>query len=193
MGGAETHAVAPVLATTRRAPRAGGQPLDNRRSHSGYVWTTLAPRGLHREEHGRRPRGGDVTNYHAFQLREKVAAGKITKSILTDGQPSPFTETPDQMVRRVYRELKMKKNIIVPNDEAHHCYRRKPDAEDETLTGDPNRRRQTTAPTSTSRQWAGTRGWHEYACVVDVAGRRWMFYNDNGYGPTRIGCAVMAG
>ena len=77
-----------------------------------------------------------ITNYHAFQLREKVAAGKITKSILANGQPSPFTETPDQMVRRVCRELSTKKNIIVLNDEAHHCYRRKPDGVDETLTGD---------------------------------------------------------
>jgi type III restriction enzyme len=80
-----------------------------------------------------------ITNFHAFQLREKVAAGKITKSILANGQPSPFTETPDQMVRRVCRELSTKKNIVVINDEAHHCYRRKPDApdvEDEPLTGD---------------------------------------------------------
>ena len=77
-----------------------------------------------------------ITNYHAFLLREKVAAGKITKSILANGQPSPFTETPDQMVRRVCRELSTKKNIIILNDEAHHCYRRKPDGEDETLTGD---------------------------------------------------------
>ena len=77
-----------------------------------------------------------ITNFHAFQLREKVAAGKLTKAILADGQPSPFTETPDQMVRRVCRELGTKKNIIVINDEAHHCYRRKPDGEDETLTGD---------------------------------------------------------
>ena len=77
-----------------------------------------------------------ITNYHSFQLREKVAAGKITKQILANGQPSPFTETPDQMVRRVCRELSTKKNIIVLNDEAHHCYRRKPDAEIEKLTGD---------------------------------------------------------
>lgn len=77
-----------------------------------------------------------ITNYHAFQLRETVAAGKITKSILANGQPSPFTETPDQMVRRVCRDLGTKKNIIVLNDEAHHCYRRKPDGEDEMLTGD---------------------------------------------------------
>ena len=77
-----------------------------------------------------------ITNYHAFQLREKVTASKVTKSILTDGQPSPFTETPDQMVRRVCRGLSTKKNIIVLNDEAHHCYRRKPDGENEKLTGD---------------------------------------------------------
>jgi type III restriction enzyme len=81
-----------------------------------------------------------ITNYHAFRPREKIAAGKITKSILaaqqSDGGPSPFTETPDQMVRRVCRELSSKKNIIILNDEAHHCYRRKPDSEEEILTGD---------------------------------------------------------
>ncbi|MCE5273251.1 DEAD/DEAH box helicase family protein [bacterium] len=77
-----------------------------------------------------------ITNFHSFQLREKMAAGKITKSILSGGEQSPFTETPDQMVRRVCRELSNKKNIIVLNDEAHHCYRRRPDAEDEQLKGD---------------------------------------------------------
>ena len=77
-----------------------------------------------------------ITNFHAFQLRETIAAGKITKSILANGQPNPFTETPDQMVRRVCREFSSKKNIVVLNDEAHHCYRRKPDGEDETLSGD---------------------------------------------------------
>lgn len=77
-----------------------------------------------------------ITNFHAFQLREKVATGKITKSILANGRPSPFTETADQMVRRVCRELSTKKNIVVLNDEAHHCYRRKPGGDDEPLTGD---------------------------------------------------------
>ena len=78
-----------------------------------------------------------ITNFHAFLLRERVAAGKLTKEILGRGQASPFTETPDQMVRRVCRELGNKKNIVVISDEAHHCYRRKPDGEaDERLTGD---------------------------------------------------------
>lgn len=92
-----------------------------------------------------------ITNFHAFQLREKVAAGKLTKEILAPRTrsndfsrsattevvtTSPFTESPDQMVRRVCRELGAKKNIIVINDEAHHCYRRQPDGEDDKLTGE---------------------------------------------------------
>lgn len=77
-----------------------------------------------------------ITNFHALALREKVAAGRLTKALLAEGESSPFTETPDQMVRRVCRELGTKKGIIVINDEAHHCYRRKPDGEDVRLTGD---------------------------------------------------------
>jgi type III restriction enzyme len=77
-----------------------------------------------------------ITNFHALQLREKIVAGKLTKSILAEGGQSPFTETPDQMVNRVCREFRSKKNIVIINDEAHHCYRRKPDSEDVKLTGD---------------------------------------------------------
>ncbi len=68
-----------------------------------------------------------ITNFHQLMRRERVSAGKLTKEILSKGGESPFTETPDQMVRRVCREFGNKKNIIIINDEAHHCYRRKPD------------------------------------------------------------------
>ena len=34
------------------------------------------------------------------------------------------------------RDLAGKKTIVVINDEAHHCYRRRPEAEAETLTGE---------------------------------------------------------
>jgi type III restriction enzyme len=79
-----------------------------------------------------------VTNFHAFLLHERVAAGKLTKQILKqEGETSAFTETPDQMVRRVCKDLGNKRNVIVINDEAHHCYRRKPDPEvEEKLSGD---------------------------------------------------------
>jgi type III restriction enzyme len=78
-----------------------------------------------------------LTNFHAFILREHTSAGKLTKSLLTGGSdaPSPFTETPDQMVRRVCRELGTKKNILVLNDEAHHCYRRRVGGEEIKLVG----------------------------------------------------------
>ena len=77
-----------------------------------------------------------ITNFHALKPREKTKASKLTKALLNRGETSAFTETPDQMVRRVCRELGNKKNIVVLNDEAHHCYRRKPDGEDVKLTGD---------------------------------------------------------
>jgi type III restriction enzyme len=77
-----------------------------------------------------------ITNFHAFQLRERVDASKLTKEMLAQGEPSAFLETPGQMVRRLCRGLGGKKNIVVINDEAHHCYRRKPDGEEEKLSGD---------------------------------------------------------
>lgn len=83
-----------------------------------------------------------ITNFHAFMLRETVQAAKLTKAILSKGESSPFTETPDQMVRRVLRELGNKKNIIVINDEAHHCYRHKPDGEEEKLRGEERKEAQ---------------------------------------------------
>ena len=77
-----------------------------------------------------------ITNYHAFLPREQGDAARLTKAILLQGQASPFTETPDQIVRRVCRDLGGKKHIVIINDEAHHCYRRRPDAEKEALTGE---------------------------------------------------------
>jgi len=77
-----------------------------------------------------------ITNFHGFMLRERLSAGKLTKEILTQGETSPFTETPDQMVRRVCRELGSKRNIVVINDEAHHCYRHKSEDGGEKLSGD---------------------------------------------------------
>jgi type III restriction enzyme len=76
-----------------------------------------------------------ITNYHAFQLREKLEAPRLTKEILRKpGAESPFTESPAEMVRRVCAGLDAQDRVIVLNDEAHHCYRSKP--ADEKLTGD---------------------------------------------------------
>lgn len=84
-----------------------------------------------------------ITNFHAFKPREHTPAGRLTKAILKQGETSAFTETPDQMVRRVCRDLGNKRNLVVINDESHHCYRRKPAEEtEEKLTGDERREAQ---------------------------------------------------
>ncbi len=77
-----------------------------------------------------------ITNFHVFLLRERISAGRLTKAVLSPGETSPFIESPDQMVRRVCRELGNKRNIVVINDEAHHCYRHKQGKNGEKLTGD---------------------------------------------------------
>jgi type III restriction enzyme len=81
-----------------------------------------------------------IINFHKLKPREKVSVGKLTKSLLGSGETGAFTETPDEMARRVCRELGNKKNIVVINDEAHHCYRRRVAEDDgDRLTGDDRR------------------------------------------------------
>jgi type III restriction enzyme len=79
-----------------------------------------------------------VTNFHAFQRQETVDAAALTKKVLAgrNGDPDRFKETPGQMVRRVLRDLQGKGNIVVLNDEAHHCYRDKLADEPERLTAE---------------------------------------------------------
>ncbi len=77
-----------------------------------------------------------ITNFHTFKPREKLAAGKLTKQLLASDHNGVFTETPDQMVRRVCREFGSKHGLIVINDEAHHCYRRRVGGDEVKLVGD---------------------------------------------------------
>ncbi|WP_418904514.1 BPTD_3080 family restriction endonuclease, partial [Cereibacter sphaeroides] len=83
-----------------------------------------------------------ITNYHAFKLRERITLAAGTRSALAGwrGDDIQTIETEGQMLQRVMPELMGLKNIVVLNDEAHHCYREKvSDAEGETeqdLSGD---------------------------------------------------------
>ncbi|WP_161996393.1 BPTD_3080 family restriction endonuclease [Rhodococcus sp. YH1] len=75
-----------------------------------------------------------ITNYHAFLLKdakEIKGVASNTRKILTAGKKQdPFKETPAAMVSRVLRDLggagKGRQEIVVLNDEAHHCYQDKP-------------------------------------------------------------------
>jgi type III restriction enzyme len=76
-----------------------------------------------------------ITNYHAFLPRERGDAARLTKNLLGAERTGAFTESPDQMVRRVCRELGTR-SVVVLNDEAHHCYRRRPDVADLKLSNE---------------------------------------------------------
>lgn len=83
-----------------------------------------------------------ITNYHAFKQRERLEISKGTRLALEGwrGEKMDTLETEGQMIQRVMPELMGLKNVVVLNDEAHHCYRAKvKDAEGETeddLSGD---------------------------------------------------------
>ena len=72
-----------------------------------------------------------ITNYHAFQLKdakEIKGVARNTRLLLKgDRKADPFKETPQAMVSRVLRDLGAdKQQIVVLNDEAHHCYMDRP-------------------------------------------------------------------
>jgi len=79
-----------------------------------------------------------ITNFHAFKLRERIELSKGGRSLLQGrGEELNTLETEGQMLQRVMPDLMGLKNILVINDEAHHCYREKPEADDEEdLKGD---------------------------------------------------------
>lgn len=79
-----------------------------------------------------------ITNYHAFLLRERLEVAAGTRSLLQGrGAELETLETEGQMLQRVMPDVMGMKNVVVINDEAHHCYRAKPsDDDDEALKGD---------------------------------------------------------
>ncbi len=69
-----------------------------------------------------------ITNYHAFKMRERIDLSKGGRQLLqgrTGDEPKTL-EIEGQMLQRVMPDLMGMKNILVINDEAHHCYREKP-------------------------------------------------------------------
>ena len=71
-----------------------------------------------------------ITNYHAFRRRERIEVSKTGRALLEGhGSKLDTIETEGEMLRRAIGDLMGLKNIVVLNDEAHHCYRVKPQAE----------------------------------------------------------------
>ena len=81
-----------------------------------------------------------ITNFHAFKRRETLQISTGGRNLLKGrrGPEVQSLETEGQMLQRVMPELMNMRSIMAINDEAHHCYRQRPeDADDEgRLTGD---------------------------------------------------------
>ena len=84
-----------------------------------------------------------ITNYHAFKQRETMDVSKGGRDLLQGrGEPIRTVETEGQMIQRVMGDLMGMRNVMVLNDEAHHCYREKQDIDEDDadeegkLTGD---------------------------------------------------------
>ncbi|WP_018180752.1 BPTD_3080 family restriction endonuclease [Jongsikchunia kroppenstedtii] len=71
-----------------------------------------------------------ITNYHAFlprDAKEIKGVSKTTREILLAGKADPFRESTDAVAARVLRDFgSVRGEVIVINDEAHHCYQDKP-------------------------------------------------------------------
>lgn len=81
-----------------------------------------------------------ITNYHAFKPRQRMELSKGGRLLLQGrgGEELNTLETEGQMLQRVMPDLMGLGNVMVINDEAHHCYREKPGpkADDADLKGD---------------------------------------------------------
>ena len=73
-----------------------------------------------------------ITNYHGLRPRERMQLSSGGRDLLQGhGERIETVETEGQMMQRVMPELMTLKNVMVLNDEGHHCYRRKPGEDNE--------------------------------------------------------------
>lgn len=71
-----------------------------------------------------------IQNFHQLELRQnsRIKMGAVMKStgIIKD---EVIKETPEAMIARVFKSILSKSRVLIINDEAHHCYREKPNGE----------------------------------------------------------------
>ena len=94
-----------------------------------------------------------ITNYHGFMLRQRMQIPRVTRDLVQGrGEELKTMETEGQMLQRVMPDLMGMKNILVLNDEAHHCYRGKTDGVvDKSLKGDDRKEAESNA--KAARVW----------------------------------------
>ena len=96
-----------------------------------------------------------ITNFHAFRLRERLSIPAVNRRMLQGrtGDEISTLETDGQMLRRVMPELMGMKNVMVINDEGHHCYRQKPKEESTERDLDADERPEAEKNNEYARVW----------------------------------------
>src|SRR6266567_2875056 len=96
----------------------------------------------------------DIINYHAFLPRDSKEIQSVsanTRKLLRAGKPEeadPFRETADMVAARIMRAFGTSKGeIVVLNDEAHHCY------QDKLLEADDDADKEDEARNREARVW----------------------------------------
>ncbi len=106
-----------------------------------------------------------ITNYHQLELRQnsRYQIGSVVKAarLIKD---EAVKETPGAMVNRVFKSLLSKPRILVINDEAHHCYREKPN--EEKLSGED--RKEADENNKAARVWVS--GLESFAQKMSING-----------------------
>ncbi len=70
-----------------------------------------------------------LTNYHAFKKRVVNESSRVGRELMQGWRKEEIQvdETEGQMLQRACKELLTLKSVVVINDEAHHCYRERPE------------------------------------------------------------------
>ncbi len=80
-----------------------------------------------------------ITNYHVFGHRRRLDTNKTGEALLSGWRNEELIveENEGEMLQRACGDLLTMKNIVVINDEAHHCYRaRVSDGDEDKLTAE---------------------------------------------------------
>jgi len=74
-----------------------------------------------------------ITNYHAFGRRRQLETNKTGEAVLSGWRQEPLItqETEGEMLKGACGDLLQMKNVVVMSDEAHHCYRERPESDEE--------------------------------------------------------------
>lgn len=98
-----------------------------------------------------------ITNYHAFKRRERFELSKGGRAFLAGrtGEEPATVESEGQMLQRVCPDLMDLSQVVVINDEAHHCYREKGRSDEEVAALSADEKAEAKDNAEAARLWIG--------------------------------------